>query len=225
MPMRPGRNPATIRPAPLGTDAIPEQRTSKLYRRRQFTRRFGRSPRRPNKTKKNDLHRCKSFSWYHQESNRGHKDFQSFALPTELWHHPPSHRTRLQPTRTSTGITGIPFGFVACAKVTIFSGNAKKIELFSFSHPQARTENGISTPVSPPTTDMAPDTAHTRERPDPMPHSPIASRDPAPKTDAAPKAAAARHPPSPATTKNGGKKGRPRRNGPKALTVRIDYWR
>ena len=23
----------------------------------------------------------------HQESNRGHKDFQSFALPTELWHH------------------------------------------------------------------------------------------------------------------------------------------
>ena len=28
-----------------------------------------------------------SFKWYHQESNRGHKDFQSFALPTELWHH------------------------------------------------------------------------------------------------------------------------------------------
>ena len=26
------------------------------------------------------------FMWYHQESNRGHKDFQSFALPTELWH-------------------------------------------------------------------------------------------------------------------------------------------
>ena len=24
--------------------------------------------------------------WYHQESNRGHKDFQSFALPTELRH-------------------------------------------------------------------------------------------------------------------------------------------
>ena len=22
--------------------------------------------------------------WCHQESNRGHKDFQSFALPTEL---------------------------------------------------------------------------------------------------------------------------------------------
>ncbi len=25
-------------------------------------------------------------AWCHQESNRGHKDFQSFALPTELWH-------------------------------------------------------------------------------------------------------------------------------------------
>ena len=25
--------------------------------------------------------------WCQQESNRGHKDFQSFALPTELWHH------------------------------------------------------------------------------------------------------------------------------------------
>ena len=29
----------------------------------------------------------KLFWWCHQESNRGHKDFQSFALPTELWHH------------------------------------------------------------------------------------------------------------------------------------------
>ena len=25
-----------------------------------------------------------SFKWCHQESNRGHKDFQSVALPTEL---------------------------------------------------------------------------------------------------------------------------------------------
>ena len=24
--------------------------------------------------------------WCHQESNRGHMDFQSIALPTELWH-------------------------------------------------------------------------------------------------------------------------------------------
>ena len=27
------------------------------------------------------------FLWCHRESNQGHKDFQSFALPTELWHH------------------------------------------------------------------------------------------------------------------------------------------
>ena len=27
-----------------------------------------------------------SCKWYHQESNRGHTDFQSVALPTELWH-------------------------------------------------------------------------------------------------------------------------------------------
>ena len=26
------------------------------------------------------------FKWCHQESNRGHMDFQSIALPTELWH-------------------------------------------------------------------------------------------------------------------------------------------
>ena len=26
------------------------------------------------------------FEWYHLDSNQGHKDFQSFALPTELWH-------------------------------------------------------------------------------------------------------------------------------------------
>ena len=27
-----------------------------------------------------------AFLWCHRESNQGHKDFQSFALPTELWH-------------------------------------------------------------------------------------------------------------------------------------------
>ena len=35
---------------------------------------------------KKDFGFPKSFLWCHQESNRGHKDFQSFALPTELWH-------------------------------------------------------------------------------------------------------------------------------------------
>ena len=29
--------------------------------------------------------------WCHEESNRGHKDFQSFALPSELWHHIRQH--------------------------------------------------------------------------------------------------------------------------------------
>ncbi len=29
----------------------------------------------------------REFLWCHQESNRGHTDFQSVALPTELWHH------------------------------------------------------------------------------------------------------------------------------------------
>ena len=36
--------------------------------------------------KKESLFMSNSFMWCHQESNRGHKDFQSFALPTELWH-------------------------------------------------------------------------------------------------------------------------------------------
>ena len=41
-----------------------------------------------NKDKRKESHFCNSlFLWCHQESNRGHKDFQSFALPTELWHH------------------------------------------------------------------------------------------------------------------------------------------
>ena len=36
--------------------------------------------------RKDDRDFLPSFMWCHQESNRGHKDFQSFALPTELWH-------------------------------------------------------------------------------------------------------------------------------------------
>ena len=42
---------------------------------------------RANEKKQSRLFLTASFLvWYHQESNRGHKDFQSFALPTELWH-------------------------------------------------------------------------------------------------------------------------------------------
>lgn len=29
-----------------------------------------------------------SLLWCHRESNQGHTDFQSVALPTELWHQP-----------------------------------------------------------------------------------------------------------------------------------------
>ncbi len=43
------------------------------------------------------------WKWCHLDSNQGHKDFQSFALPTELWHH--------------------PFGF---ANVVFFFSNPKK---------------------------------------------------------------------------------------------------
>ena len=36
--------------------------------------------------KKRESHCCNSLTleWCHRESNQGHKDFQSFALPTEL---------------------------------------------------------------------------------------------------------------------------------------------
>ena len=37
-------------------------------------------------TKKKRRDCVSSFLWCHRESNQGHKDFQSFALPTELWH-------------------------------------------------------------------------------------------------------------------------------------------
>ena len=39
-----------------------------------------------NGNKKRESHFCNSLilKWCHRESNQGHKDFQSFALPTEL---------------------------------------------------------------------------------------------------------------------------------------------
>ena len=37
-------------------------------------------------TKNGQTEKFDRLLWYHQESNRGHKDFQSFALPTELWY-------------------------------------------------------------------------------------------------------------------------------------------
>ncbi len=47
-----------------------------------------RAPRQIKTQKKERIIRSVLCKWYHQESNRGHKDFQSFALPTELWHQP-----------------------------------------------------------------------------------------------------------------------------------------
>ncbi len=37
-----------------------------------------------------------SFLWYHQESNQGHTDFQSVALPTELWYRLGAEATRFE---------------------------------------------------------------------------------------------------------------------------------
>ena len=39
-----------------------------------------------NKKEARDSDHQASLGWCHQESNRGHMDFQSIALPTELWH-------------------------------------------------------------------------------------------------------------------------------------------
>ena len=36
-------------------------------------------------TRKNRVSGYK-LAWYHPESNQGHTDFQSVALPTELWY-------------------------------------------------------------------------------------------------------------------------------------------
>ena len=55
---------------------------SRLWRAPSLKMRAGGTA--PHANKKNPLRG--SSLWCHQESNRGHKDFQSFALPTELWH-------------------------------------------------------------------------------------------------------------------------------------------
>ena len=40
----------------------------------------------PHKKAKSPIQSGRGFLWCHRELNQGHKDFQSFALPTELWH-------------------------------------------------------------------------------------------------------------------------------------------
>ena len=56
-----------------------------------------------NKTKE-EVKQFTSSLWYHQDSNRGHTDFQSDVLPTELWHR---LYFRLQAARYSTLGVGI----------------------------------------------------------------------------------------------------------------------
>ncbi len=73
------------------TDRELSQRLKISRRTLQDYRNNGKLPK-PNgaieKAKKRLREKSLSFLlWCHQESNRGHKDFQSFALPTELWHH------------------------------------------------------------------------------------------------------------------------------------------
>ena len=46
--------------------------------------------------KKGNALLCISFLWYHQESNQGHTDFQSVALPTELWYRLGAEATRFE---------------------------------------------------------------------------------------------------------------------------------
>ena len=69
----------------------------------------------------------KSFLWCHQESNRGHKDFQSFALPTELWH---------QVAFSSASAVCCRCGLFASAKVRRLLLLCKKMrKLFGFFMP------------------------------------------------------------------------------------------
>ena len=67
--------------------------------------------------KRESFRRTTLFTWCHQESNRGHKDFQSFALPTELWHHYNLCLTRRE-------------ALFAGAKVTFYFGSCKYFSNF-----------------------------------------------------------------------------------------------
>ena len=64
------------------TTKQPRQKGGKIWRCKQFADKI-----RHWKAQIALMAICALIMWYHQESNRGHKDFQSFALPTELWHH------------------------------------------------------------------------------------------------------------------------------------------
>ncbi len=81
---------------------------------------------------------CFSLLWCHQESNRGHKDFQSFALPTELWHQREyvMQTLRSGATRNRTGDTRIfsPLLYqLSYGTNTLFSFATAKVCFFSDS--------------------------------------------------------------------------------------------
>ena len=63
--------------------------------------------------------------WCHQESNRGHKDFQSFALPTELWHQ-------------------LHF-WIASAKVMLFVGSRNFLSVFLYTNTKISAKNCSNT--------------------------------------------------------------------------------
>ncbi len=71
------------------------------------------------------------FSWWcHQESNRGHKDFQSFALPTELWHQTVGKSTHYYITlHQHTLKRNLRFSF-ALAKVSLIFESTKFLQIF-----------------------------------------------------------------------------------------------
>ena len=61
------------------------------------------------KAQKNHIRRCGFLWWLHSESNQGHVDFQSTALPTELWSHGTSGDDLLS-HRASPAVSWAPWG-------------------------------------------------------------------------------------------------------------------
>ncbi len=66
------------------------------------------------------------FLWYHQDSNRGHTDFQSDALPTELWHQFVGFANSFATGKSGTKLAlRSPLFSFAGAKVRLFFGLPK----------------------------------------------------------------------------------------------------
>ena len=65
--------------------------------------------------------------WCQRESNQWHKDFQSFALPTELWHH---LRIKFRTTTFNTPLE-VLLPWLRCKGTAFFSFHQIISELFS----------------------------------------------------------------------------------------------